>query len=61
MPDRCVVPNCMSNYDKTKTYVSSFKFPKDAAMKDLSLRKIPRANWSPSVHSKVCVKHFSIH
>lgn len=58
MPDRCCVPKCSSNYDKQKTYVSVFKFPKNVAEKELWCKKIPRKNWSPSDRSVVCAKHF---
>lgn len=58
MPDRCCVPKCYSNYDKEKTYVSVFKFPKDVAEKKLWCKQIPRKNWSPSDRSVVCAKHF---
>ena len=59
MPDKCSVPGCNSNYDNTDKYYSVFKFPKDVSQKELWLKKIPRDNWTPSLKSRVCERHFN--
>jgi hypothetical protein len=61
MPRRCVVPGCKSNYDSTlkqNNSVTTFAFPKDEKKKQAWMRAIPRADWSPTAHSAVCIKHF---
>lgn len=54
---RCCVPGCKGNYDRgPKVHV--FSFPRDVDRKDKWLRAIPRKDFTPSVHSKVCELHF---
>ena len=50
MPNYCVVPKCRG--------VGGFSFPADP---DLNLKwreAIQKLDWTPSVHSRVCDKHF---
>lgn len=68
MPSRCVVPGCKSNYDTslkdetgtrlTTNYKSIFHFPKNEELRKKWISAIPRKNWSPTQHSKVCSMHF---
>ncbi|XP_077512600.1 uncharacterized protein LOC144123693 [Amblyomma americanum] len=54
---RCCVPGCRGNYD-TGPKVRVFAFPKDASRRESWIRAIPRKDFTPSVHSKVCELHF---
>lgn len=61
MPDRCVVPGCVSNCDKTikaEGYTSCFRFPKDPELYSKWIRSVPWTEWSPTNSSVVCMKHF---
>ncbi|XP_042912340.1 uncharacterized protein, partial [Parasteatoda tepidariorum] len=53
----CCVPMCRGNYDEDHK-VSVFRFPQDAELQQLWLRKIPRKNYKITAHSRVCEKHF---
>lgn len=62
MPQKCCVPNCRGNYDKTKEYaedkVSVFRFPSDPELRTKWLRKIPREGLEVNDRTVVCEKHF---
>lgn len=58
MPNKCCVFGCRSNYDK-ENEASSFKFPKDPAMREKWIRAINRKDFTPTFYSVVCVKHFA--
>ena len=58
MPNKCCVFGCRSNYNK-QNEASSFKFPKDDAMREKWLRSINRKDFTPTTHSVVCIKHFA--
>ncbi|KAH6938542.1 hypothetical protein HPB50_010466 [Hyalomma asiaticum] len=54
---RCCVPGCRGNYDSgSKVHV--FAFPKDEARKKSWIKAIPRKDFTPSIHSRVCELHF---
>ena len=53
----CCVPNCRGNYNKD-TQVFVFSFPKCEEMKQLWLKKIPRADYELTKNSVVCAVHF---
>ncbi|KAH6944547.1 hypothetical protein HPB50_003837 [Hyalomma asiaticum] len=54
---RCCVPGCRDNYDSGPK-VRVFAFPKDEARKKSWIKAIPRKDFTPSIHSKVCELHF---
>ncbi|KAH7947978.1 hypothetical protein HPB52_017325 [Rhipicephalus sanguineus] len=54
---RCCVPGCRGNYDSGPK-VRVFAFPKDEAPKKSWIKAIPRKDFTPSIHSKVCELHF---
>ena len=57
----CIVPKCKTGKKKMnkKGRVRFFGFPKDTAqMRQHWLTAIPRKNFSPSVYSKICHRHF---
>ncbi|XP_075743482.1 THAP domain-containing protein 2-like [Rhipicephalus microplus] len=54
---RCCVPGCRGNYDSGPK-VRVFAFPKDEARKKSWIKAIPRKDFTPSIHSKVCELHF---
>ncbi|BFZ14279.1 hypothetical protein BsWGS_17318 [Bradybaena similaris] len=58
MPKKCCVPECRSNYDSTREYVTVFKFPSDSVMRETWKKCIPRKNWTPTKSAVVCRKHF---
>jgi hypothetical protein len=61
MPYKCVVPGCNSNQRnalKTEGYIQLFHFPQEGPRRDERIRAIHRADWIPTNHSYVCVKHF---
>ncbi|XP_077489629.1 uncharacterized protein LOC144100614 [Amblyomma americanum] len=58
MPNKCCVPQCRGNY-KTGPKVHVFKFPQDKALQQSWIRAIPRKNFVPSEHSRVCEHHFT--
>lgn len=57
MPRKCCVPACRSNY-RGCSYISTFRFPKSENLKELWIKKIPRANFKPTENSVVCINHF---
>ena len=57
----CVVPGCQSGYGSKNQFpagIGKHRFPKDPRMRELWIKAIPRADWSPTVHSRVCSLHF---
>lgn len=59
MPWKCSVPGCTSNYDSnSEPRVSIFKFPTNENLLKEWVKKIPRANWTPGLSSRVCENHF---
>ena len=57
----CVVPGCQSGYGTKNEFpegVGKHRFPKDPRMRELWIKAIPRADWVPTVHSRVCSLHF---
>ncbi|KAG8180952.1 hypothetical protein JTE90_024701 [Oedothorax gibbosus] len=57
MVNTCVVPGCRGNYDKNEK-VTLFRFPKDKFQLQKWVSTIPRENFTPSKHSRVCLRHF---
>ncbi|KAG8181009.1 hypothetical protein JTE90_024757 [Oedothorax gibbosus] len=57
MVNTCVVPGCRRNYDKQEN-VTLFRFPKDKFQLQKWVSTIPRENFTPSKHSRVCLRHF---
>ncbi|CAN8025714.1 unnamed protein product, partial [Ixodes persulcatus] len=55
---RCCVPGCRGNYDNGPK-VRVFSFPSDKSLKAKWLRSIPRKDFVPTKHSRVCEKHFA--
>ncbi|XP_046979729.1 protein bric-a-brac 1-like isoform X7 [Schistocerca americana] len=54
---QCCVPNCRANYRRGYN-VNLFSFPKDVALRQQWIAAIPRDNFEPSIHTKVCQLHF---
>nr|XP_054927547.1 uncharacterized protein LOC129385210 [Dermacentor andersoni] len=54
---RCCVPGCRGNYDNGPK-VRVYCFPRDEALKKAWLRAIPRKDFTPTAHSRVCELHF---
>jgi len=57
----CVVPGCKSGYGTKNVYppgVGKHRFPKDLAIRKRWIEAIPRADWEPSEHSRICSLHF---
>jgi hypothetical protein len=57
----CVVPVCQSGYGSKNKFpegIGKHRFPKDPRMKELWIKAIPRADWKPTTHSRVCSLHF---
>ncbi len=54
----CTIPNC-NNRSWIQKYLSFYGYPLDDAPRlKLWLDAIPRDDWTPSVHSKICSVHF---
>ncbi|XP_077499196.1 THAP domain-containing protein 2-like [Amblyomma americanum] len=54
---RCCVPGCRGNYDNGPK-VRVLSFPKNEGRRQSWIRAIPRKDFTPSIHSKVCELHF---
>ncbi|XP_077498110.1 uncharacterized protein LOC144108803 [Amblyomma americanum] len=54
---RCCVPGCRGNYHGGPK-VRVFGFPKDEAHRKAWMRAVPRKDFTPTIHSKVCELHF---
>ena len=58
MPNKCCVVNCTSNYT-TGEKRSAFRFPQDDMRRKSWISAIPRKNFVPTAHHKVCDLHFN--
>lgn len=58
MPYKCCAPGCKGNYDNGPK-VQIFSFPVDDELRKQWISAIPRKDYNPSKHAKICVLHFS--
>ena len=59
MVNKCVAFGCSTGYENTGEKISTFSFPHDKP--DLIqkwLKFVNRADWVPTKHSVLCMKHF---
>lgn len=61
MGRKCSVPYCKSNYKTSDGNISTFRFPKNAILRDKWLRNIKRHDFQITNNSCVCIKHFAPH
>jgi len=57
----CVVPGCKSGNGQNSQLpagVRIHRFPKFPMLREAWAKAIPRANWEPKKHSKICSLHF---
>ena len=57
----CVVPGCKSGYGTKNVFppgVTKHRFPKDLELRKRWRDAIPRADWEPTDHSRICSLHF---
>ena len=52
----CAAPNCNVQYGQG---VAMFRFPTDAAICEVWVRKLKTVDYWPSKHSKLCERHFT--
>lgn len=57
MPNKCCVPGCKGNYNPNQK-VPVFSFPRDSELRRKWTCAIPRKDFVPSNHTKVCEIHF---
>lgn len=57
MPNKCCVPGCKGNYT-SENKVAVFSFPTDNSLRKKWISAIPRKNFTPTKHTKVCESHF---
>uniref|UniRef100_G3MTB3 THAP-type domain-containing protein n=1 Tax=Amblyomma maculatum TaxID=34609 RepID=G3MTB3_AMBMU len=58
MPGSCCAPNCKSNYDVKGPRVRVYRFPRDQKKRAAWTKALARENFTPSLHTVVCEKHF---
>lgn len=58
MGRKCVVPECRSNYNKSSTYISVYRFPKNQELCKTWIKLIRHENVRVSPHVGVCKLHF---
>ena len=57
----CVVPGCKSGYGTDNVYppgVGKHRFPKNPLKRKRWANAIPRSEWEPTDHSRICSLHF---
>lgn len=58
MPYKCCAPGCTGNYDNGPK-VQMFNFPVDDELRKQWISAIPRKDFKPSKHTRICILHFS--
>lgn len=58
MPYKCCAPGCKGNYDNGPK-VQMFSFPVDDELRKQWISAIPRKDFNPSKHTRICILHFS--
>ena len=56
----CAALNCLNNSkSKSKSKVSTFKFPSNSKLRKQWLLKMKRKEFKPDKNSRICVVHFT--
>ncbi|XP_076296541.1 uncharacterized protein LOC143216874 [Lasioglossum baleicum] len=57
MVQTCCIKNCKERQNRDKN-ISFHKFPKNPELREKWIKAINRKDFEPSVHSRICSKHF---